>query len=84
MKFISTRITGRPEGGKWWWKTFREQILSILPQLQVLDGEMLMHHEEDIDDDDKSDVEEDMEGHDADGETDEQEADVSGELIDDY
>ncbi|CAG5111924.1 Oidioi.mRNA.OKI2018_I69.chr2.g6195.t1.cds [Oikopleura dioica] len=56
---------------------YREQILSILPQLQVLDGEMLMHHEEDDDDDEKSDVEEDMEGHDADGETDEQEADVS-------
>lgn len=81
MKFINIRITGRFEQeGNCGWRSFREQILSILPQLQVLDGEMLMHHE-DEDDDDKSEDEEDMEGHDADGETDEQDADVSGELI---
>jgi hypothetical protein len=56
-------------------KNFREQILSILPHLQVLDGEMLLNEDEDEISDD-----EEMKIDDAEGEnlTDEEIIDASG------
>ena len=56
-------------------KIFREQILSILPHLQVLDGEMLLNEDEDEISDD-----EEMKIDDAEGEnlTDEEIIDASG------